>query len=206
MKYILLFSSLLIVLASCGKNETASRSETTRNTPELSKLNNSNSPVFETPKLTDAQKESIAKGKKLEWKINGLSWEIPQDMKRSLERDSILTYRSPSSVTLVASAIRSENEEQIKSMFQKNLDSAVKNEKNNLIEQFRYMEINGIKGFEYIERVPNRDGWRRHQLIALRVFNGQAQFISVFCGAKAGDFDKYKDLCAAILYSMTTVR
>lgn len=195
MKPFLFLGILFLALSSCGRIDSVPKTETTTKTP-------SNFSNIETPKLTDEQREIITSGKELDWKVNGLSWKIPQDMNKLLERDMILTYRSPATVTFVASASPAESYEQADYMMQKNYDQAVRNKKNNIIGQLRYMEIGGVKGFEYIEIVPNSDGWRRHQWFAYREFNRQFQVINAFCGAKADDFDRNKDLCAAILYSM----
>lgn len=207
MKPLLFLSILIFAVSSCGRIGSTLKSDSiTKSLENSNGLASSQTPSTsddaKTLKLTAKQKKIIANGKELDWKVNGLSWKIPKDSNKLLERDMILTYRSPSSVTLVASVTPSQSYDRAVSIIKGHYEQAVINEKNNLVEQVRYLELDGIKGIEFIEKIPNNDGWQRHQWIAYREFNKQPQIISVMCGTEVADFENNKDICAATLYSI----
>lgn len=207
MKPLLFLGILIFSASSCVKIDSALKSDSTTKSLENSyeeaySQTPSISNNAEPPKLTAKQKKIIDRGKELDWKVNGLNWRIPQDSNKLLERDTILTYRSPSSVTFVASVTPSQSYDKAVSIIKGHYEQALANEKNSLVEQVRYLEIDGIKGVEFIEKVPNNDGWQRHHWIAYREFNKLPQVIAVMCGTKVAAFENNKDVCAATLYSM----
>ena len=70
-------------------------------------------------------------------------------------------------------------------------------------ETVRYLEIDGVKGVEWVEAPPeDKDGPRRHQWIGYRNYLGQNQMLNVMLSTKGTNFEKHKDNFPAIMYSM----
>ena len=75
--------------------------------------------------------------------------------------------------------------------------------KNGKYEKVRYLEIDGIKGVEWVEAPPEgKDDPRRHQWIGYRSYLGQTQMLNVMTAVRADNFGKNADTFTAILYSM----
>ena len=82
-------------------------------------------------------------------------------------------------------------------------DSALEQLKQGKYQTVRWLEIDGVKGVEWIEAAPEeKDGIRRQQWIAFRKYQGQNQQINIILSTNGNNFDKQKDTFAAILYSM----
>ncbi len=70
-------------------------------------------------------------------------------------------------------------------------------------ESARWLEIDGMKGVEWVEAAPDEaDGIRRQQWIAFRNYQGQNQQLNIMVTTKGSNFAKQKDTFAAFLYSM----
>jgi hypothetical protein len=75
--------------------------------------------------------------------------------------------------------------------------------KNAKYDVVRYVEIDGVRGVEWIESPPeDKDGARRHQWIGFRRYLGQNQQLNIMLAGNGANFDKNRDQFAAILYSM----
>ena len=188
MKKSLFFIVLLCTVSACGQVTVSTDSG------------------IEKPVLTAEQKEIIADGKELIWKENGLKWTIPESWNKLLERPDFLTYGLPSSGTMFVSLTPAESLEQAESINKKHYDRQLENAGKGLVEQVRYLEIAGIKGVEFIEKVPTGEGWRRYMWLAYREFNGKPQMIQVVCGFKEPGFEKNRAICASVLYSMEQLK
>ena len=82
-------------------------------------------------------------------------------------------------------------------------DSSLQQLKNGKYESARYLEIDGIKGVEFLEAVPeDKDGIRRYQWIAFRKYQGQNQQLNIMLSTTQNKWDKHKDEFPAIMYSM----
>ncbi len=82
-------------------------------------------------------------------------------------------------------------------------DSALQQMKNGKYETVRYVEIDGIKGVEWFETMPeDKSGPRRHQWIAFRKYLGQNQQLNMMLSTKGTSFEKHRDDFPAIMYSM----
>jgi hypothetical protein len=70
-------------------------------------------------------------------------------------------------------------------------------------ESARWLEIDGVRGVEWIEAMPEiKDGARRHQWIAFRNYQGQNQQLNIMISTDGNKFDPKRDTFAAIMYSM----
>ena len=73
-------------------------------------------------------------------------------------------------------------------------ESSLQQLKNGKYENARFLEIDGIKGVEFVEAMPEeKDSPRRHQWIAFRNYQGQNQQLNIMLSTKGSNFDKHKD-------------
>ena len=70
-------------------------------------------------------------------------------------------------------------------------------------EKVRWLEIDGVKGVEWWETMPEDKGDpRRHQWIAFRNYQGQNQQLNIMLSTKGSNFEKHRDDFTAVMYSM----
>jgi hypothetical protein len=70
-------------------------------------------------------------------------------------------------------------------------------------EKVRWLEIDGVKGVEWWEAMPeDKSDARRHQWIAFRNYQGQNQQLNIMLSTKGSNFEKHRDNFPAIMYSM----
>jgi hypothetical protein len=82
-------------------------------------------------------------------------------------------------------------------------DGALEQLKQGKYENVRWLEIDGVKGVEWVEAMPEeKSGPRRHQWIAFRNYQGQNQQLNIMVSTDGSKFDERRDTFAAILYSM----
>jgi hypothetical protein len=86
-------------------------------------------------------------------------------------------------------------------------DSALEQLKQGKYKSVRWLEIDGVKGVEWVESPPEeKDGIRRHQWIAFRKYQGQNQQLNIILSTDQSKFDKQEDAFSAILYSLTAAK
>jgi hypothetical protein len=74
-------------------------------------------------------------------------------------------------------------------------------------QSVRWLEIDGIKGVETIEAMPeDKSDSRRHQWQSYRTYLGQVQLVNIMVTTSGEKFDGKKDGFAAIMYSMKFVK
>ena len=82
-------------------------------------------------------------------------------------------------------------------------DSALEQLKQGKYERVRWLDLDGVKGVEWVEAAPEeKDGIRRHQWIGFRNYQGQNQQLNIILSTNGEKFNKQEDAFAAILYSM----
>ena len=82
-------------------------------------------------------------------------------------------------------------------------ESSLQQLKNGKYENARFLEIDGIKGVEFVEAPPeDKTSPRRHQWIAFRNYQGQNQQLNIMVSTRGNNFDKHRDNFSAVLYSM----
>ncbi|HEV8593775.1 MAG TPA: hypothetical protein VGQ55_16840 [Pyrinomonadaceae bacterium] len=157
----------------------------------------------ETPHLTAEQQAIQDKATETKWDEQGIRWKLPAgwrkvDLKKEsgyfsggtgislLPTISVLSDDFPDDISLKAT-----------------YDSALTQMKNGKYESVRYAEIDGVRGVEWVESMPeDKDGARRHQWIGFRHYLGQNQQLNIMLAGQGNNFDKHRDEFAAIMYSM----
>ena len=157
----------------------------------------------EKAKLTSAQQKISDDGAEVKWDDQGISWRLPSGWKKTdMKKESALFSSSGGAFLIPTISIMPDDfpsDISLKATY----DSALQQMKNGKYETVRYVEIDGIKGVEWFETMPeDKGGPRRHQWIAFRKYLGQNQQLNMMLSTKGSNFEKHRDDFPAIMYSM----
>lgn len=197
---------IMFALTFCGIAERLKQarqgSATGTNSASSSGKTSSGDDSAETAKLTSAQQAIMDGATETKWDDQGISWKLPSGWpKMNVNKDSF-NYGSPANGFLIASiSVMSDSfpaDVSIKATY----ESALEQLKQGNYEKVRWLEIDGLKGVEWSEALKEKDGIRRHQWIAFRRYQGQNQQLNIIISTNGANFEKQKDVFAAIMYSM----
>jgi hypothetical protein len=154
---------------------------------------------------TAAQTAALAGGKSIQWDVQGMSWTVPPNWTESEKDLKQLLWRSPggsdAASLIVSISPMDENfptDVSIKAYY----DSQKSRAKNGEVDEYKWLEIDGVKGVEFREVNPPRpDDIRRLQWIAYRKFAGQVQYVSVMLASSGKGFQTHQDAMYGVLYS-----
>ena len=157
----------------------------------------------EKPKPTAAQQAIIDGGTETTWSEQGISWRLPSGFKKMTVLKEQFNYGSPATGFLIASVSVMPDNFPSETSVEATHTQALEQLKQGKYENVRWLEIDGVKGVEWIESMPEiKDGARRHQWIAFRRYLGQNQQLNIMVSTEGDKFDKQRDTFAAIMYSM----
>lgn len=177
-------------------SDSSSNSNTSRPTE-------SSSGDVETAQLTDAQKAIADSAIETGWSDQGISWRLPTAWKKMSVTKESLNYGSPDNAFLIASISVMPDSFPSDISLTATYDSALEQLKQGKYQKVRYLEIDGVKGVEWWESMPeDKTGARRHQWIAFRRYLGQNQQLNIMLSTEGSNFDKHRDDFTAIMYSM----
>lgn len=212
MKILLPLGMLVLALSFCNKiNEMVgqvSKTETNTNTANNSSSNSTDSKkaddsYAEKPEFTSAQQEIADNGEKIEWSEQDINWTVLKNWKKMSVSKTSFNYQSPDLAFLLANISNMPNDFPAETSLKATYDSSLQQLKNGKYEKVRYLEIDGIKGVEFTETMPENSGDpRRHQWIAYRNYQGNVQMLNIMLSTKGSNFEKHGDDFPAILYSM----
>jgi hypothetical protein len=205
MKLFLSFGILFFAMTFCGISDRLKSMSGGSNTSDPS---NTSKPAddggdVETAALTPAQQAIMDANKEMKWDDQGISWKIPESWKKMELRKESLNYGSPDNAFLIGTISVMSDDFPSDVSLKATYESSMQQLKNGKYESARYLEIDGIKGVEFLEAVPeDKDGIRRYQWIAFRHYQGQNQQLNIMLSTTQDKWDKHKDEFPAILYSM----
>jgi hypothetical protein len=211
MKSILSLALITFALTFCGLSERlkqlsgsgGANTNSASNSSSSSTATSSSSGGVETPKPTAAQQAIIDSGTDVTWSEQGMSWKLPETFKKMSVMKESLNYGSPGSGFLIASISVMPDNFPSEASIDATYTQALEQLKQGKYENVRWLEIDGVKGVEWIEAMPEiKDGARRHQWIGARRYLGQNQQLNVMISTDGDKFDKHRDTFAAIMYSM----
>lgn len=208
MKFLLVTSVLSFAMAFCGLSEKlksisgTSSSNSSANSAGPSSAKTSEGEV-EKAKMTSEQQSIADTATETKWDDQGISWRLPSGWKKTdMKKENALFSSSDGAFLIPTISIMSDDfpsEVSLKATY----DSALQQLKNGKYESVKYVEIDGIKGVEWLEAMPeDRSGPRRHQWIAFRNYLGQNQQLNIMLSTKGSNFDKHRTDFPAIMYSM----
>lgn len=212
MKLLLPLGMLVLVMSFCNRiNEMVgqvSKTETNTNTANASSGNPSDpnkadDSYAEKPEFTSAQQEIVDNGEKIKWSEQDIRWTAPKNWKKLSVSKTSFNYQSPDMAFLLANISNVPNDFPAETSLKATYDSSLQQLKNGKYEKVRYLEIDGIKGVEFTETMPEDNGDpRRHQWIAYRTYQGNVQMLNIMLSTKGNNFEDHRDDFPAILYSM----
>ncbi|MBX3243806.1 MAG: hypothetical protein KF685_05060 [Acidobacteria bacterium] len=203
MKLLLSGGILLFVMTMCGLGERLEKlrgSSDTNTAPTTEKRSTS---TVKQADMTPSQQAIADKGVEIAWAEQGIKWKVPENWpKMDVGKDS-LNYGAPAEGFLIASISVMPSSFPAETSLDATYQSALEQMKQGKYEEVNWLEIDGVKGVEWVEAMPeDKDGPRRHQWIAFRNYQGQNQQLNIMVSTKGSNFDNQKDTFAAILYSM----
>ncbi len=190
-----------------GKTGEPQSSNANKTTEANSSPNAGGGEVAEKYSLTPAQSTILNNGKEMKWDEQGMSWTLPAGWKKTQAEPNSLLYSSPDGAFLIVSISPMGADFPTEISLKAQYDGSITRQKNGELEKLRYLELDGIKGVEFIETMlKGKDDPRRQQWIAFRKYAGQSQMVNVMLSTKGGSFDKQRDIFASIMSSTKMAR
>ena len=205
MKLVLSSGILVLALSFCNFDDVlkSAAPDPPSSTSSNSQGNTSSTGTAEKPALTPAQQSITDAAVDVKWDAQGIAWRLPSNWKKMSVMKESLNYGSPDNAFLISSVSVMPDSFPSDVSLQATYDSALEQLKQGKYENVRYLEIDGVKGVEWLEAMPEeKDGPRRHQWIAFRRYLGQNQQLNIMLSTKGSNFDKHRDDFPAIMYSM----
>lgn len=212
MKSIFTLTLMSFLLMFCGISEKIKSLSGSSETPSNSSSNGSTSSdkdlkpedgKAEKAELSPEEKSIVDSATETKWPDQGITWRLPSGWKKTdMKKESALFSSSDGSFLIPTISVMPDDfpsDVSLKATY----DSALQQLKNGKYETVRYLEIDGIKGVEWKETMPeDKSGSRRHQWIAFRNYLGQNQQLNIMLSTSGSNFDKHRKNFPAILYSM----
>lgn len=209
MKFFISLSLFIFALSFCNISERLAKLTNTgsqnssvnipANAPDTSKPDVL---AIEKPDLSPAQQEIVNSGEKVNWEEQGITFTIPNDWKKMNVGKTSFNYGSPDQAFLIGTISILPDNFSSETSLTAQYESALQQLKNGKYENVRYLDIDGIKGVEFIETMPEeKSDPRRHQWIGFRNYLGQNQQLNIMLSTKGSNFEKHRDDFPAVLYS-----
>lgn len=126
---------------------------------------------FETPTLTSAQQSIQDAAQEVSWTEQGISWKLPSAWKKMDLGKETFNYSAPDNAALLVNISPMSADFPVDVSTTAYYGLAVQQMKNGKYEKVRYLEIDGVKGVEWVEAPPEwKDDPRRHQWIGYRSY------------------------------------
>lgn len=206
MRSLFAFGVLTFALTFCGigdrlKQITGGADSATGNSSSSSST--ASDPKIDKPTLTASQQSIRDASSEVKWDDQGISFKVPSGWPKMDVKKESFNYGSPANGFLIASISVMPDSFPADVSIKATYDSALEQLKQGKYEKVRWLEIDGVKGVEWVEAVPeDKDGIRRHQWIAFRRYQGQNQQLNIIISTNGKNFEKQQDAFASILYSM----
>ncbi|HUF05619.1 MAG TPA: hypothetical protein VMM38_15775 [Aridibacter sp.] len=205
MKLIVPLGILFFALSFCGITERIQQQlgESDDTAESTTKEGDESSSDAETPELTSTQKKIQDESEVIEWPDQGIKFKVPDGWDKMSVMKGSFNYGSPATGFLIGTISVMPASFPSETSLEATHTQALEQLKNGKYESARYLEIDGIKGVEWIEAMPEeKSSPRRHQWIGFRNYMGENQQVNVMVSTDGDKFDDRRDAFAAILYSM----
>jgi len=160
----------------------------------------------ERPAPTPAQARALENAKAIEWKEHGLSWQVPSDWTVQQDTPEVFTVKSPGSFDagwLLASVSPPFDasfpaETSLNAMHDQAVDGVTTGE----YESARWLELDGVRGVEFVEKDPaTPSDVRRIEWTGYVTRGGRAVLVTLMTHSSGKGFPTHEDALHAILYS-----
>ena len=157
-----------------GKSGTNTNTTTTQTNSSDSNSASTGLGTAEKYTLSPEQANLLKDGKEIKWEDQGMSWTLPAGWKKTTSSPTTFMCSSPQGTFLIVNvspmAADFPNEVSLKA----NYDGSVTRQKNGELEKLRFLELDGVRGIEFLEtEYQGKDSPRRHQWIGFRQYAGQ---------------------------------
>lgn len=202
MKHIALVLFIGLVLSLCNLSERFKKSGSSSSSGSSVSENEA---APEPAQPTAAQTAAIAGGQEVKWDRQGMSWTVPPGWTETTNESSTFVWRSPGgsdAASLIVSISAMDEDFPAEISIKSSFEQAKSRAKNGQVDEVKWIEIDGIKGVQFRESVPEKpDGHRRLQWMAYRKYLGQVQLLNLMLASEGKDFERHKDAMYGILYS-----
>jgi hypothetical protein len=200
---------LLLGLALSLCNLTKSRNSPSSGAGGSATSSSADAIVAEKAQPTAAQMAALAGGQTVKWDAQGMAWTLPPNWtKVTDERDQFLA-RSPGgseAANLIVNISTMADSFPTDISLKANYDGAKERMKHGEIDELRWLEIDGVKGFQFRESNPDKpDGFRRTQWITFRKYAGQIQMVNLMLSTNGKGYPQHQDAIYGVLYSTKLV-
>jgi hypothetical protein len=211
MNSFLAVGALAIVMAFCGIGDRIKQMSGGTNSGNASNSSGTGTATskdsVEKPSLTASQKSIQDSATEVKWDDQGITFKVPSGFAKMDVKKESFNYGSPATGFLIASISVMPDSFPADVSIKATYDSALEQLKQGKYKNVRWLEIDGVKGVEWVESPPEeKDGIRRHQWIAFRKYQGQNQQLNIILSTDQTKFDKQEDAFAAILYSLMAAK
>jgi hypothetical protein len=205
MKYLPLLLILGFSLSLCNLTNKLREAGKSGDSNKSSPVARGTSADVEQPVPTAAQIAALAGGQGATWDRQGMSWSVPPKWEKATEEERTFVWRSPGSwdaASLIVSISAMDESFPIESSINAFYEQAMTRAKNGEVDEFKWLEIDGLKGVEFRESNPEKpDDQRRLQWLAYRKYGGQVQLVNLMLATRGKDFSRHQDAMYGILYS-----
>jgi len=207
MKSILTLGLISFAMTFCGLSERlkglSGSGGSNSNTVSSNSSSTSAPTAAEKSKLSAAQQAIVDGGIETKWDDQGISWRLPPSWKKMSATKQMFNYGSPDNAFLIATISNLPDTVPAEVSLKATYESSLELLKQGKYEKVRWLEIDGVKGVEWWESMPeSKNDPRRHQWIAFRNYQGQNQQLNIMLSTKGTNFDKHRDDFPAVMYSM----
>lgn len=216
MKSLFAFGIIFFALAFCGitdrikqaTSDTPQTADSTTKTETNSEDGNTaktdaGGEQTEKPNPTAQQQEMIDNGNKVVWEDQGMGFVVPKGWNKIKVSEKLFNYGSPATGFLIVNISTLPQSMPIDISLKAAYDAQLRMKNEGKVDMLRYLEIDDIKGVEFIEAMPeDKSDSRRHHWIGYRNYNNQVQLINIILSTKGSEFNDKSDTLGAILYSM----
>jgi len=158
---------------------------------------------------TAAQTQALAGGEQVKWDQQGISWTVPPKWREDTNESKQLVWISPGGAEaahLIVSISPMAEDFPTESSIEAFYDGANTRMKNGEVDELKWIEIDGLKGFQFRESNPEKsDDFRRLQWMAYRKYAGQVQLVNVMLSSNGAGFTRHQDEMYGVLYSTKLV-
>jgi len=194
------FCGLADKLKGVSDSPTSNTSSNTATAPSKSSTSDT---TVEKATLTSAQQAIQDGATETKWDDQGISWKLPASWKKMSATKQMFNYGSPDNAFLIATISNLPDTVPAEISMKGTYESSLELLKQGKYEKVRWVEIDGVKGVEWWESMPeDKSGPRRHQWIGFRNYQGQNQQLNIMLSTKGSNFDKHRDDFPAVMYSM----
>jgi len=186
-------------------------------TNKLKPSSNSNSPgksssssgPVEQAHLTDAQTQALAGGQSISWDKQGLSWTVPPKWTETTNESLQFVWRSPGgwdAANLIVSISPMNEGFPADMSIEATYEQQKSAMKNGLVDEVKWLEIDGVKGVQFREANPEKpDDIRRLQWLGYRKYAGQLQLVNLMLSSSKKGFPQHEDEMYGVMYSTKIV-